>query len=108
MTNIRGCLSSLIRRIGGIASSLNSIASRIESSIKRIGSFLCAYERVGSIKTATELTNSVSVTSSRVCGIKSRMGLVCSPGLGYGVLWASDGRLVTIEGGFLIVRQYGA
>lgn len=103
MANIRCCLSSLIRRIGGVVSSLNRIAGGIESSINRIGSFLCAYERIGGIKATTALINNVSVTSSRVGGVKSRMGLICSPNLGYGVLWASDERLITIEGGFLIV-----
>ena len=104
MTNIRGCLSSLIRRIGGISSLLNSIARGIESSVERVGSFLCVYERVGGIKTTTGLINSVSVVSSRIGGINSRLGLVCSPSIGIGILWASDGRLITIEGGFLIVR----
>lgn len=104
MTRVIGCLSSLIRRIGGIAGSLSYIAGGIESSIKRIGSYLCAYERVGGITTTTELINNISVASNRVGGVKSRVGLVCAPGIGIGVLWASDGRLITIEGGFLIVR----
>lgn len=104
MTRVIGCLSSLIRRIGGISGSLSYIAGGIESSIKRIGSCLCVYRRVGGITTSTELINNISVTSNRVGGVKSRVGLVCAPGIGIGVLWASDGRLITIEGGFLIVR----
>ena len=97
MTRVIGCL-------GGIAGSLSYIAGGIESSIKRIGSYLCVYERVGGITTSVELINNISVTSNRVGGVKSRVGLVCAPGIGIGVLWASDGRLITIEGGFLIVR----
>ncbi len=33
-----------------------------------------------------------------------RMGIVCGVSLDSGVLWASDGRLVTLEGGYLIVN----
>ena len=36
-----------------------------------------------------------------------RVGLVCGTNLdiGGGILWASDGRLITLEGGFLITAR---
>lgn len=76
-----GCLHTVLRRIGWINSELNTT----------------------SIKTSLVLQNKVSASAHRTCGIKSRIGLVCAPGVGMGILWASDEKLITLEGGFLTV-----
>ena len=67
------CLSAIIRRIGAAT-----------SSILRSGE--------------------MDVSVSRVGGLTVRFGLVCGTNIDQrpGILWASDGRLITLEGGFLI------
>mgnify|MGYP007133718419 CR=1 FL=1 len=93
MISINGCLSSAMRRIGGVLSSLRDIAHCVRARIERVGSFLCACDRVGGIQSSARFIGTAMVVSyDRVCDIKSRIGLVCSPNLGLGVLWASDGR----------------
>ena len=42
---------------------------------------------------------------SRVGGVSVRFGLVCGTNIGDGYLFASDGLLITIDGGKLKVRQ---
>lgn len=50
-----------------------------------------------------ERKDNLSCAVRRVCGLTVRIGLVCTAGLGeYGIIWASDGKLITLEGGYLI------
>jgi len=45
----------------------------------------------------------LSLNANRVGGLKIRVGLVCTTNLGeQGIIWASDGKLITLEGGYLI------
>lgn len=56
--------------------------------------------------TMSRIKQPVSVSAERQGGITANMGLVCGPGLGLGtVLWASDAKLMTIDGGFLLVMD---
>ena len=42
----------------------------------------------------------------RVGGMTVNMGLVCGPSLGVGtILWASDAKLITIDNGYLLVKE---
>ena len=68
-----GCLSVNIRRIGGVA---------VEA------------QHVGGIAVEAERIGGVSVTASLVCGVD--IGPIL------GIIWASDGKLITAEGGYLI------
>lgn len=69
------CLSVRIKRIGGGAS----------ADVRRIGGMAAA-----SVEPFPHMT--------------ARVGLVCTTNLDHreGILWASDGRLITLEGGYLI------
>ena len=45
----------------------------------------------------------LSCTVRRISDFNVRVGLVCTTNLGeYGIIWASDGKLITLEGGYLI------
>lgn len=61
--------------------------------------------------------NCVTVTLSRIGGIEARasrvsdfavtVGLVCTVNISpiEGIIWASDGKLITLEGGYLIAAE---
>lgn len=89
-----GCLSVNIRRIGGASGSAH-----------RVGGMSCLVERIGDMTCRTErIAGDVSAVVERCCGMTARVGLVCTTNIDIrpGILWASDGRLITLEGGFLI------
>ena len=72
-----GCLTTQVSRVGG------------DLSVSK--------ERVG---------GDLTVTKTRVGGdLTVRVGLVCGTNIGLGFLYASDGLLITIDGGKLIVQQ---
>lgn len=89
-----GCLSIITRRIGG---TLRGAATRIGGGLKvaitHIGGIRCSVSRRG---------GDLAASVTRVGGMTCRMGLVCPTNLGLGIIWASDGRLITLEGGYLI------
>jgi len=91
-----GCLSVIIRRIGEMAASLTRIGG-LSASVRRVGEMTARTERIGEM----------SATVRRVGEMTCRIGLVCGTNLGIngGIIWASDGRLWTIENGFLISAQ---
>lgn len=90
-----GCLTAIFRRIGGnLSASFSRIGGGTKASFSRIGGISATMEREGGI--------SASMTNKG--GITCRLGLVCDANIGQGILWASDGRLITFEGGYLIVE----
>ncbi len=71
-----GCLTFTIRRIGGISVSVS------------------------------RSTEPIAVSMTRVGGIAANMGLVCGTNLDTGtILWASDAMLITIDNGYLLVKE---
>lgn len=90
-----GCLSVIVRRIGGIVSGMTRVFGDITGTATRICDTEVSITRVGGI----------DASARRVGGMTCRMGLVCSTGVGIGIIWASDGRLITLEGGFLIAAD---
>lgn len=89
-----GCLSVTVRRIGGAS-----------GAATRLGGLSCNVERIGDMDCRTErIAGDVSARVRRMAGMTARVGLVCTTNIDIrpGILWASDGRLITLEGGFLI------
>ena len=66
-----GCLSFILRRIGGITSSLTRIGGGIKTAFSREGGIASSFQRVGGIESYFR----------KVGGIQSRMGLVCKPNI---------------------------
>ena len=90
------CLSVIIRRIGEMAASLTRVGG-LTASVRRIGEMTARTERIG------EMTATITRIGEMTC----RIGLVCGTNLGIngGIIWANDGRLLTLENGFLISAQ---
>lgn len=89
-----GCLSVTVRRQGG--SSADAL---------RLGGMTANVERIGEMSCRTErMYDRAAARVERQCGMTARVGLVCTTNIDTrpGILWASDGRLITLEGGFLI------
>lgn len=61
--------------------------------------------RIGGPTVGTTRIGGVSVVATNVGGIHCRMGLVCGANLGEGVLWASDGVLLTVNKEYLIIKR---
>lgn len=88
-----GCLTVILRRVGDMNAAMVRLFGDIVGRAKRICDTEVTITRIGGI----------DASAARVGGVTCRMGLVCSTGLGgLGIIWASDGRLITLEGGFLI------
>lgn len=87
-----GCLTVILRRVGDMTAAMTRLFGDIVGSATRICDTEVTITRIGGI----------DASATRVGGMTCRMGLVCSTGLGKGIIWASDGRLITLEGGFLI------
>lgn len=90
-----GCLTVILQRIGGMTSAMTRFFGDIVGSANRVCDTVVTLSRIGGI----------DATATRVGGMTCRMGLVCSTGVGIGIIWASDGRLITLEGGFLIAAD---
>lgn len=90
-----GCLTVILRRVGEITAAMTRLFGDIVGSATRICDTEVSISRVGGME----------ATARRVGGMTCRMGLVCSTGVGIGIIWASDGRLITLEGGFLIAAD---
>ncbi len=60
--------------------------------------------RVGGCESSMERIGGMSAIATKVSGMTCRMGIICSTNYGGGILWASDGILFTLEGGYLITR----
>lgn len=89
-----GCLTTITRRIGGdLRSAVTRIGGGLRATAENVGGAFVFLFRHG---------GGVSSSVTRVGGMTCRMGLVCPTNLGYGIIWASDGRLITLEGGYLI------
>ena len=59
--------------------------------------------RVGNMSVGLTRIGGLDVRLSRVSDFKVRVGLVCGTSLGeYGIIWSCEGKLITIEGGYLI------
>lgn len=89
-----GCLSVTVRRQGGSS-----------ADVLRLGGMTANVERIGEMSCRTErIAGDVYAVVTRCCGMTARVGLVCTTNIDVrpGILWASDGRLITLEGGFLI------
>lgn len=53
-----------------------------------------------------ERIGGMSATVQRIGGISIAVGLVCATSLGdEGIIWASDGKLITADGGYLIAAE---
>lgn len=91
-----GCLSVRINK----STTSGAIVRRWGVSAARAG-------RVGSASARIERQGSSSARIGRIGGLSVRFGLVCGTNLDprEGILWASDGRLITLEGGYLIPAQ---
>lgn len=87
-----GCLTVILRRVGDAVTSMTRLFGDIVGYATRVCDTEVEFSRVGRI----------GASASRVGGMTCRMGLVCGTGFGTGIIWASDGRLITLEGGFLI------
>ena len=87
-----GCLSTITRRIGGDLRLLATRMNDLRAIFMPASGIVCFMFRRGGVR----------VTTQRIGGISCRMGLVCPTNIGLGIIWASDGRLITLEGGFLI------
>lgn len=60
-------------------------------------------QRVGGLDAKVERVGAMTCTVRRVSDFSVRIGLVCTTDLGeLGIIWASDGKLITLEGGYLI------
>ena len=87
------CVEVIVRRVG-----------EIRAKAESIGSMSCSAVAIGEARTkATEIAD-ILVRTSPIADYIVRVGLVCSTNLNdeYGIIWASDGKLITIEGGYLI------
>lgn len=89
-----GCLSVILRKISDIATSLLRVGGETGGALTPVGGISVKATSQGGIKASLQKKG----------GITGRMGLVCETNLGQGILWASDGRLITFEGGYLIVE----
>lgn len=59
--------------------------------------------RVGGLDVEVSRVGAMSCNIRRISDFKVRIGLVCGTDLGeLGIIWASDGKLITLEGGYLI------
>lgn len=91
-----GCLSVTVRRVSGEPSArVERLDGGATCRVDRIGGMSAAAWRIGGRNTARV---------ERLTRMTARVGLVCSTNIDIrpGILWASDGRLITLEGGFLI------
>lgn len=72
-----------------------------------IGCLTITIDRIGGIEaSATRVSVPTTATATRVGGMTVNMGLVCGPSLGVGtILWASDAKLITIDNGYLLVKE---
>ena len=68
-----GCISSILRRIGGISSSITKAGCGIESSLEMIG---------GGVTSSLRHVGGISSSLRKVSGISCRIGLVCRPDIG--------------------------
>ena len=59
---------------------------------------------MGCLKVTLQRIGGMSATANRIGGMGITVGLVCSVDINpeYGIIWASDGKLMTLEGGYLI------
>ena len=87
------CLTATVRRIGAAV-----------AAVQRVGGLTFRFEREGGNSASVERVGAMTAAVSRVGGLSVRFGLICGTNLDQrpGILWASDGRLITLEGGFLI------
>lgn len=88
-----GCLTAIVRRIGAAV-----------ASVRRIGGMSIRTERKGGNSARIGRVGGMTASVARSGGLTVRFGLVCGTNIDQrpGILWASDGRLITLEGGFLI------
>lgn len=87
------CLSVIVRRV-----------SAASAALSRVGNMDITLTRVGGLTASLSRITPLSVSVTRIEPMTCRVGLVCGTNIDTrpGILWASDGRLITIEGGFLI------
>lgn len=89
-----GCLSAIIRKVGGTT-----------ARILRTDGMACSVIRYGDLSgMGFSRYSTPSAVVAKASGMTARVGLVCTTNIDIrpGILWASDGRLITLEGGFLI------
>ena len=74
------------------------------ASLTRVGALTATVTREGRMAAQVTRIGALTASVSRMGGMTCRIGLVCGTNLDPrpGILWASDGRLITLEGGFLI------
>ena len=88
-----GCLSISFDRVGGGASEIHRIGGADALVSRMCGDASSVVSRVGGMDT----------DMLRKGGVYLAVGLVCGVSLGeQGIIWASDGRLLTLENGYLI------
>ena len=88
------CIAVTLSRAGGSLVSLEK-ASSCFMTLAREGGLLALLPRVGG----------ADMSLSRAARMTCRMALVCGTNLGTMYLYASDGILITIDNGYLIVRK---
>lgn len=89
-----GCLSVRVSREGGAS-----------LSAPRLGGMSLRVERIGDMTARTaRIGGDCRLHAERMGRMTFRAGLVCTTNIDIkpGILWASDGRLITLEGGYLI------
>lgn len=58
---------------------------------------------MGCLNITLERIGGSSASARRIGGISVAVGMVCSVDIRQvGIIWASDGKLITLEGGYLI------
>lgn len=89
-----GCLNVIVRHLLGDISAL----------VRRVGKPSCTVERIGGTSVVmSRLYGDAIARVERQGWMTARVGLVCGTNLNRrpGILWASDGVLITLEGGYL-------
>lgn len=89
-----GCLSAILRRLGGSS-----------ASARRMGGASASLEQVGGMQAVCTKIGGMTSCVTKVSGMQCRLGLVCNTSVGIGYLYASDGLLLTIDNGRLIVKR---
>lgn len=68
-----------------------------------IGCLTISFDRKGGVDASASRIGGIDASATRIHDLAISIGLVCSTSIGdLGIIWASDGKLITLEGGYLI------
>lgn len=105
-----GCLSVNLQRVGGgIEASANRVGGGIDvTAVPQQYTLQTNCSRVGGdlMVTATAQRHPLQVESQRRGGqMNVTFGIVCGTNYGFEILYAKDGKLITINGKYLMVKR---